>query len=112
MKKVKDLATGLLVIDFKGVNCNISSQLFTGELEIKKVSIKDNGEFLEPSLVMDTSAGSLTIDLESYIEELDKPPYKWGYKIVGADIDNKPIENCFIEIGKKYTDDELFNMGL
>lgn len=97
MIKVKDLAAALLVMDFKGVTCNISSQLFTGEFEVNRVWVKNNIEILKSRLVMDTNIGALTLNLDSPINKLDDL-CKLGYIISVENIDNKPVENCMIEI--------------
>lgn len=112
MKRVKDLLSELIDLNFDGVICHVSSSCFNGEFYVERISKKDNGEFLEPSLLIVTGAGSLTLDIDCFVEKLDKPPYKWGYKIIGSDVHNNPIDGNFIEFGKKYTNDELFDMGL
>jgi len=99
MLKIEDLAAALLVVDFKELTCNISSQLFTGEFEIKRVFVKNDKDLLKPSLIMDTNIGELTLNLDRSIKKIDEP-CKQGHIIPVESIDNKPIENCMIEISK------------
>lgn len=100
MLKIEDLVAALLVIDFKGMICNISSPLFTGEFVVKRVFVKNDKDLLKPNLIMDTNVGALTLNLDRSIKKIDEL-YKWGYIIPVESIDNKPMENCFIELSKK-----------
>ncbi|UWG69494.1 MAG: hypothetical protein [Bacteriophage sp.] len=110
MKRVDDLVVELLEMNFDGVTCEVSSQGFHGVFDVERISLQDKGEYLEPDLEIVICGGKFIFSLDCLIEKLENPPYKWGYKIVGADIDNNPIGEIFIEIGKKYTDHELIEL--
>ena len=109
MKRVKNLLSELLKVNIDGAICRVSSQCFRGEFDIERIGLQDNGEFLNEELKIVTNAGSFIVSLDSFIEKLDVP-YKWGYKIVGADMDRNPIKGSFIELGEQYNNDELFEI--
>lgn len=111
MKRVKDLLSDLTDLNLDGVICYVSSPCFGGEFEVERISLKDIEGYIDFGLEIITNAGSFVVAPDCFIEK--KPEYslyKWGYRIIGSDIDNNPIESSSIEFGKKYTDAQLLEL--